>query len=134
MTGNPEGWRGPYKNTDADDRVSICKIARYIVLRGVEQGKSEGPDKNSHVQVGDPSCKFSAVTSAAHNEDSPRTSFIRKPDLSFNLDRCSNLLRYPDLGRDAIDSMIVPHRGHLAVFIALSLWDIIVASVAGSPA
>lgn len=46
-----------YENANTDYCISICEVAGYVILRGVEEGKSERPDEDSHVQVCDPCCK-----------------------------------------------------------------------------
>ena len=58
------------------------------------------------------------------------TSLVSKPDLGLDLDRGRYLLRNADLRRNRVDRMVVADGGHLAVLVALGLWDMVGTGVA----
>jgi hypothetical protein len=60
-----------------------------------------------------------------------RTPFVREPHFALDPHRGRDLPGYPHL-RWHGDRMVVPHGGHLTVFICrLDIWDVVRACVAG---
>ena len=124
-----------HQNDHAEGCVCIRKVPGYLILRCVEQRKCKSADQHGGLQVCDPGCDIFSVPTERHMCSqrvlSTPTSFVRKPDLAFDLNRRCDLLGHPDLRWEAVDRVVVTHGGHLAVLVLLSVWDIVYARVPG---
>lgn len=58
-----------------------------------------------------------------------RTSFIGKPHFSFDLDRCCDFPRDPNLGRQRVDGMVVPDRRQVPFIVYLGVRNPIRSSI-----
>jgi len=99
------------EDANADDSVEIRKFLRDIILRSVEKCEGQCANQHSNVEIGNPS------------------SFVGKPHFSLDLDWGRNFLRYPDLGRQRVDGMVVPDGGQISFVVRLRLRDSVRSSI-----
>ena len=103
-----------YQNTDANERVKVCKVKSDSFGRGVEQSERERSEEYGEIQPRDPG------------------SFVGEPDFALDLDGRRDLLRDSDLN-EGIDGVVVSHdRGRFVVAVS-GVGDAVLASVALRP-
>lgn len=132
MLTDGEGQRpnpSTYQSANADEGVDIGKVLGDVVFGGVEERDRERGENHSLVKPGNPGLTIEMSSSREQREMVSLTSFIRKPNLSLNLDACRDLLRNANLRRDAVDRMVISNSGPFATFIFFSFWDVICAQV-----
>lgn len=98
-------------DANAYDSVEIRKVPCDVVFGSVKKREGKSANQHSDVEIRNP------------------RSFIGKPHFSFDLDWCCDFPRDPDLGRQRIDSMVVPDGRQVPFIVYLGLRNPIRSSI-----